>query len=213
MKDKKSAQEKSIGKMFDGSYSSTPQPANFENFDPSAKLHINHILENNSKSVLDVGMGSGGILLVLQNEGVEKVFGVELSHDGVELAKQRFEMYGDISRANFFEGSFLDYNPEKVDAVSLHQVIHCHPDFRGMINKSVEASPQIIINTMPRKIWYTKLFLGITSFFTMLLMKGFRAYVHSPLEVEKILSEYNYEKIFTEESLFLETSLFKLKKE
>ncbi|MHA2278393.1 MAG: hypothetical protein ACXAC2_21650, partial [Candidatus Kariarchaeaceae archaeon] len=137
--------------------------------------------------------------------------GVELSHDGIELAKQRFKMYGDISKANFFEGSFLDYNPEQVDAVSLHQVLHCHPDFKGMINKSVEASPQLIINTMPRKTWYTRLFIGIVSIFTM--FKGFRAYVHSPREVENILSVQNYVKVITEKSFFWETSLFKLKQE
>ncbi|MHA2172308.1 MAG: class I SAM-dependent methyltransferase [Candidatus Kariarchaeaceae archaeon] len=211
MRDEKSVREKSIGKMFDSSYRSKPKPAIFENFDASAKLHVNHILENKAKSVLDVGMGAGGILLVLQNQGVEKLFGVELSHDGIELAKQRFKMYGDISKANFFEGSFLDYNPEQVDAVSLHQVLHCHPDFKGMINKSVEASPQLIINTMPRKTWYTRLFIGIVSIFTML--KGFRAYVHSPREVENILSVQNYVKVITEKSFFWETSLFKLKQE
>ena len=205
--------DKSIGKMFDGSYGSKPTQPKFENFDTSAKLHVKHILENNSKSVLDVGMGAGGIIMVLQNKGVEKVIGVELSHDGVELAKKRFEMFGDISKTNFFEGSFLDYEPEKVDAVSLHQVIHCHPDFRGMINKSVEASPQIIINTMPRKIWYVQLLLGITSFFTIILKQGFRAYVHSPKEVDKILSNHNYVKIFTEDNNIWETSLYKLKQD
>jgi 2-polyprenyl-3-methyl-5-hydroxy-6-metoxy-1,4-benzoquinol methylase len=211
MKDETSEREKSIGKMFDSSYRSKPKPVIFENFDPSAKLHVNHILEEKAKSVLDVGMGAGGILLALQDQGVENLYGVELSHDGIELAKQRFKMYGDISKANFFEGSFLDYNPEQVDAVSLHQVLHCHPDFKGMINKSVEASPQLIINTMPRKTWYTRLFIGIVSIFTM--FKGFRAYVHSPREVENILSVQNYVKVITEKSFFWETSLFKLKQE
>ncbi|MHA2033540.1 MAG: class I SAM-dependent methyltransferase, partial [Candidatus Kariarchaeaceae archaeon] len=111
MKDETSEREKSIGKMFDSSYRSKPKPVIFENFDPSAKLHVNHILEEKAKSVLDVGMGAGGILLALQDQGVENLYGVELSHDGIELAKQRFKMYGDISKANFFEGSFLDYNP------------------------------------------------------------------------------------------------------
>ncbi|MHA2250442.1 MAG: class I SAM-dependent methyltransferase [Candidatus Kariarchaeaceae archaeon] len=212
MRDEKSKREKSIGKMFDSGYRSKPKPATIENFDSSAKLHVNHILENKAESVLDVGMGAGGILLALQNRGVEKVFGVELSHDGIELAKQRFEMYGDISRAIFFEGSFLDYSPEKVDVVSLHQVLHCHPDFKGMIKKSVEASPQLIINTMPRKTWFTRLFIGIISIFTRLL-QGFRAYVHSPKEVEIILSDHNYVKVFTEKSFFWETCVFKLKQE
>jgi len=203
--------DKTIAKMFDTSYRSKPKPALVENFGSCAKIHVNQILENNSKSVLDVGMGAGGILLALQNQGVERVFGVELSHEGVELAKERFELYGDITRANFYEGSFLDYNPEKVDAVSLHQVLHCHPDFRGMINKSLESSPQVIINTMPRNNWYVKLLLGFISVFTMLFKNGFRAYVHSPKEVENILSKQNYLKIFSENTFLWETSVFKLK--
>ena len=211
MRDKKVARDKKIGKMFDASHSSKPNPAIIDNFGPCAQLHVNTILENKSKSVLDVGMGAGGIILALQNQGVEKVIGIELSHDGVELAKQRFEMYGDISKAIFYEGSFLDYETEPVDAVSLHQVVHCHPDIRGMINKSIEASPKIIINTMPRKIWSIRLFIGFISILTMTFKRGFRTYVHSPEEVEILLSENNYVKVFTEKSGFWETSLFKLK--
>ena len=212
MPDKNSDRENSIGKMFDDSYRSEPKPPNFENFDPSAKLHVNHILENNSKTVLDVGMGAGGMLLLLQERGVESVFGVELSHEGVKLAKKRFEMYGDITRAQFFEGSFLDYKPGKVDVVSLHQVLHCHPNLKGMVYKSLEASPELIINTMPKKRWYTTLVINIMSLFTSLL-RGFRVYSHSPKEIEKILSEHNYVKIFANESFFWETSVFKLEQE
>ncbi len=212
MADIKSDREKSIGRMFDDGFRSKPEPPNFNNFDDSAKLHVSHILENNSKTVLDVGMGAGGMLLVLQERGVESVVGVELSHEGVKLATKRFEMFGDISKAVFFEGSFLDFKPSKVDAVSLHQVLHCHPNLKGMVNKAIEASPELIINTMPRKNIFTTIIINLMSLFTFPL-KRFRVYAHSPKKVEKILSNHNYVKIFTDKSFFWETSLFKLKHE
>lgn len=209
MTDKKSSREDSIARLFDDMYNSKPEPPNFDNFDPSAKLQIKHILENKAKTVLEVGMGAGGMLLVLQERGVELVYGVELSHEGIKLAQKRFELFGDIDRAVFFEGSFLDYKPQKVDVVSFHQVLHCHPDIEGMVYKSLEASPNIIINTMPRKTWYTTVFFNLISLFKF-AAKGFKPYSHSPKKVETILHEYNYSKIFTEKSFIWETSLFKL---
>ncbi len=211
MKNSKSNKDKSIATMFDGSYRSEAKPADFESFDESAKLHVKYILENKSKSVLDVGMGAGGIMMVLQDKGVERLIGVELSHEGIDLAKRRFEAFGDISKVSFFEGSYLDFPPETVDAVSLHQVLHCHPDFQAMIKKTLESAPKIIINTMPRRTWYMMLFLGIVSTFTILVSKGFRAYVHSPDEVKDILSEFGYERVSIEKSFIWETSLFRSK--
>lgn len=119
-------------------------------------------------------------------------------------------MFGDIERAFFFEGSFLDYKPPKVDVVSFHQVLHCHPDLEGMVYKSLEASPKMIINTMPRKTWYTTVFFNLISLFKSLI-KGFKPYSHSPKKVETILMEHSYSKKFTEKSFIWETSLFKLK--
>ena len=120
-------------------YRGKPKPLKYNKFGKTAKLHVDKIIESGATSAFDIGCGTGGILLALQHFGVEKLYGADLSSEAINLATKRFELYGDGSNVQFFIDDVLDIAPPTVDSVSLHQVVCCYPDVKGILAKAISS--------------------------------------------------------------------------
>lgn len=80
-----------------------------------------HIHEFHKKKILEVGCAEGGLLETLQSIGMD-VYGVELSQERADLAKQKNEslriLVGDITNPNLYE-----IFKEKFDMIIMREVI------------------------------------------------------------------------------------------
>ena len=112
---------------FTSDYSRPIKPVNLRKVSRSVQLHVEKIEEAMAKSVLDLGCGAGGILLALQNAGVEEIHGIDASPEAIELAKKRFDKFGTLEKTSLTVGDIIQFDPPTVDAVSSHSVICCHP--------------------------------------------------------------------------------------
>jgi SAM-dependent methyltransferase len=203
--------------LFAMGYRGKAKPINLDKFSKSAKLHVEKILESKAKSTLDIGCGSGSILLALQKSGVDDLFGIELTPQAIELATKRFESYGKINKVKFMEGDIVDLDPPFVESTSLHKVVCCYSSPEGMIEKTVKKKPKVLVITLPRYRLLTKVstffenaFLKIFSIFKPSI-RGSKSYLHKTSLVDDLLMKNGYEKTFSNKEMFWETNEYQLK--
>ena len=178
----------------------------------TAKRHIDQITEDSSvKTAIDVGSGAGGIVIGLLDKDLDFVYGVDLAPSMVEAAQLRLEKKGYLDKSKIEKISFLDFSFENnFDAVSLHQVLCCHPDRQSMLAKAISAKPKIIVMTLPRTRLFFRLGAGLLAQIRK-IKKGFRFYVHDIKKIDNQLAEANYELIDTYKKFFWNTRTYKLK--
>ncbi len=184
--------EKAICKCFNSNSISTMRRHDGRDISITERRHVNQINSMGAKSALDVGSGSGSILLELLKSGIDKVIGVDLSPKINELARIRIQKQG-FSPEIFIihDGSFLDLVPIDVDAISLHRVLCCHPDRLAMLEQSIAHNPKILTITIPRT-WLIFRFLVASHSLIARITNGFRTFIHSKKSIDQQLINAGY---------------------
>ncbi len=199
---------------FASDYAGPIKPVNLKKVSHSVKLHVKKIEEADVESVLDLGCGAGGILLALQNAGVEEIHGIDASPEAIELLKKRFEEFGTLENTAFTVGDIIQFDPPTVDVVSSHSVICCHPNAIGIINKATQMNPKMVIITFPKDNFLTKsvifslnMLLWVGGLFNRSI-RGRRSYIHSTKNVNATFEENGYKLVFTDASSFSQTLIY-----
>jgi magnesium-protoporphyrin O-methyltransferase len=200
---------------FASDYTGPIKPVNLDKIDRSVKLHIEKIEEANAKSVLDLGCGSGGILLALQNAGIEEIHGIDASPEAIEMVKKRFEKFGTLEKTSFSVGDIIQFDPPVVDAVSSHAVLCCFPNAIGIINKATQKSPKMVIVTFPKDNFLVKSIMFFANIGLWIMgrfskaNRGLKSYVHSTEGVHATFEENGYELVSTDStSLIMQTLIY-----
>ena len=185
--------EKGIGKFFDNESESFSKKHDEKGVPWSAQAQIDDIVSAGSKTAIDVGSGPGSVIKAMIEDGLDHVAGVDLSDDMNKLAIERLQNANiDATKFSITNDSFLSFEHQDVDAVSLHRVLCCHPDREGMLEKSISYNPKIISLTVPRPWIMMKLVIKIYTFFAK--RKGnFHPYGHSQRGIDKQMLENKYE--------------------
>lgn len=187
------ARESHIGSFFDAEANDWDTRQKAEGLPSSAKVQIQDILAEAPKSAIDVGSGTGTLLLELLENGVTKGVGVDLSPKMCHFAKLLAKEKGLEDRVEILNASFLEYtSTEPLEAVSLHRVLCCHPDREQMLNKSIELQPKIVSVTIPRDWLLVKWLLVAIFSIKDRIKPGYRPYVHSQRKVDAQMREEGY---------------------
>ncbi|MDH5403039.1 MAG: class I SAM-dependent methyltransferase [Candidatus Heimdallarchaeota archaeon] len=191
--------DKKIGKTFNRFFNKEPKDAILENFDASSQLHVEHILAIKPNSVLDVGMGAGGILLALQKQGVPNLSGVDLSPNAVQLTKKRFEKFGTLENTSLIEGNFLDMEYNNFDAISFHHILNLYPDYKSLITKAIELNPKVMAISMPQNLFKNRIKACFLSILVKILSFDFPfrlIHNHRPEDVVQLFTATGYTQSF-----------------
>ena len=185
--------EESIAKYFDKESSTIDNRQEKKLFSKTALTHIESITSQKAQTSLDVGCGSGRILSQLLENGAQQAIGIDLSPKMIALATQNLEKKSLLQRTTLINGSFLEYPPEKIDAVSLHRVLCCHPDRKHMLEQTLAYQPRIIALTIPRQWIFIRIPLNIVIHVRKLLKKhGFLPYMHKQKSIDQQLIKAGY---------------------
>ncbi|MGE3076136.1 MAG: 3' terminal RNA ribose 2'-O-methyltransferase Hen1 [Dehalococcoidia bacterium] len=112
-----------------------------------------------AKSVLDLGCGEGNLISqLIQEPGIDRILGIDVSFRSVEAAKKKFERLParQQARLELAQGSLL-YRDERLlhwDAAALVEVVeHIEPDRLRWLEDSVfgYAKPATIVVTTPNR--------------------------------------------------------------
>ncbi|MDX1428857.1 MAG: methyltransferase domain-containing protein [Rhodothermales bacterium] len=162
-------------------------------------------------SLLDIGGGVGEIQHELASHGVLSITNVDASSAYQERAREEAEARGYLPRADYRYGDFVQIAPQvdEADIVALDRVICCYDDVDALVGLSSAKARRLYGVVFPRSKWWTRVGFGMINLVQRLRRASFRAFLHSPVRVEQLLSDDGFYRVFHRESLVWRVSVYR----
>ena len=164
--------------------------------DPTAASLVRTIGDVRGATVLDVGGGVGAIALELLQGGAERAITVELSPAYDEEARALARERGVEERVERRVADFAGDTPGTVptaDAVVLHRVVCCYPDYRALLTAASEHARRTLAFSFPRETWWIRMGFAAVNLFMKLRRCAFRGFVHPTPAVLAVPQERGFE--------------------
>jgi hypothetical protein len=159
-------------------------------------------------TVLEVGGGVGEIQVELLESGVAaSAINIDLSPNWETAAQALLAERGLTDRVTRLNGDFVHEAPSlpKADAVILHRVVCCYPDWKGMLTAAASQSNRFVIVTFPRQRPWFRVIASIENGYHRLRKRQFRAFIHPPEAMIGLLSSLGYAMVASHEGLLWRT--------
>ena len=115
-----------------------------------AELALRTVADNDCRSVLDVGCGSGRISCLLAEHGVRRVVGLDVAPDMVRLAEALARSRNIAGACEFVVGDFMAMDlAEPCDAAIALGVLEYVPDPVGFLNRLRQSARKVIFFSIP----------------------------------------------------------------
>jgi hypothetical protein len=126
-------------------------------------------------TIVEIGGGVGAIEVELLGAGAERAVNVELSPYYEETARALWRETGVEDRA--------DYVVAPADAVVMHRVVCCYPDYDALVGAAAERSRRYLVMSFPRERLLSRAFVGALNAVARLLRWEHRSFVHPVAEI------------------------------
>jgi len=178
----------------------------------TTRLLLNAIRQQGVKdaSLLDIGGGIGAIQLELLQAGVARVTNVDASPAYSQTAREEAARRGWADRIHYHVGNFVDISPslDDMDIVTLDRVICCYDDMNALVRASVSRTKRVYGVVFPKDVWWVKLGMGLFNQLQRLFRKPFHLFAHSTAEVDSLVREKGFERVFTHRGLFWQVIVY-----
>ena len=143
-------------------------------------------------SLIDIGGGIGAIHHALLDGSVRDAVEVDISAASIAAAEEEARQRGHEGRVRFIHGDFLDFAPTipPADVVTLDRVICCYPDMERLVATSAEKTKRLYGAVYPRETWWMRSAVWLANQWLRLVRSGFRAYLHSPQAIARVLATH-----------------------
>jgi magnesium-protoporphyrin O-methyltransferase len=175
-----------------------------------------HIVEGliklgvDSKSLLEIGCGVGGLHLTLLKQGAASAQGVEVSKGMLGAAKTIASEMGLAEKVTYHCGDFVELNGDisQADIVVMDKVICCTTDPVRLIQKSAVYTKSVLAVSYPRKSLLAKVVFAVPSKLGELLRWSFRPYYHHPTLIEKIIEGFGFSDVFSSTTIIWQIRIY-----
>jgi magnesium-protoporphyrin O-methyltransferase len=161
-------------------------------------------------TVLEVGGGVGEIQVALLESGVAaSAINIDLSPNWETAAKALLAERGLTDRVTRLSGDFVHEAAglPKADAVILHQVVCCYPDWKAMLAAAASRANRFVVVTFPRpRLWF-RVIAEIENGFHRFRKRQFRAFIHPPEAMIGLLSSSGFSMLADHEGLLWRTAI------
>jgi magnesium-protoporphyrin O-methyltransferase len=133
-------------------------------------------------TVLEVGGGVGALQLELLKSGAARATNLELSPEYEDVAAELALEAGVSERVERHLGDLVA-DPGltgEADAVLMHRVVCCYPDYDGLVGAASERSRRFLVMSFPRSRALIRLGMGAVNLAARLLRWEYRSWVHPP---------------------------------
>ena len=152
-------------------------------------------------TVLELGCGSGALLVGLLKSGATRVDGVDLSTGSLAAARRRAEEAGAGDRATFTQGDGARVDLDGHDWVVMDRVICCYPDVDALLDNAVPAARSRFAFSVPASRGFRGLVNRVIWGFVSLwdrVRSNAPGYVHSIDLMERRLSAAGFKLLRSE---------------
>lgn len=142
-------------------------------------------------SVLELGCGTGGLGVALLEMGAERVTGIDLSAQSVEIARRRAAAAGQSEHATFEVGNAVEAPADRHDWVVLDRVICCFGDVERLVGRAIDLAGVRIALSAPESRGWRGLVnrpLWLAEYAWDRWWGGCRGYVHDLNRIERRLA-------------------------
>lgn len=150
-------------------------------------------------TLLDIGGGVGTIHHVLLDRGFSRATHLDASGAYLTAAADEARRRGHAGRVQFLLAAFPAEAPAlpPADVVTLHRVVCCDPDYRGLLGAAARHANRLLAFSYPKPRWLTHLVVAGANTLRRLSRRTFRAYVHPPDRMNAVLEEAGMKKTST----------------
>jgi magnesium-protoporphyrin O-methyltransferase len=146
-----------------------------------------HGIEN--ATVLEIGGGIGHLQVELLRRGAAHVTNLEISANYEAEAAQLTEasgMSGKVTR-RIIDIAESPNDVEAADVVILHRVVCCYPDYERLLTAAGSHAKRVLAFTHPPATVIARTIMGSENVLRRIRRNPFRAFVHPPAEMIKVL--------------------------
>lgn len=139
-------------------------------------------------TVLEVGGGTGSLLVELLKRGAACAINVELAPAYLIASKALAEQFGFKDRFTCLVADFAHDSDDipVTDLVIMHRVVCCYPDMPGLVSAAARHARCILALSFPRDVWFTRLHIEAQAWWLRREGLTFRNYVHSPAAILQV---------------------------
>lgn len=161
-----------------------------------AMIHLLRRAGVDGSTVLDIGGGIGAIQYDLLEAGAGAVTAVDASSAYQQAARVEAERRGVSARIQFRLGDFVALAPQvaAADIVTLDRVVCCYPEMEPLVRLSAERCRRLYGLSYPRYRWPVRAVVGTENAFRGLFGNPFRSFVHSPVEMDRLLTGLGFKR-------------------
>ncbi len=162
------------------------------------------------RTFLDVGGGVGAIQHELAARGADGGTNVDASPAYLAVARAEAEKRGYAHRVKYVEGDFVARAPDlaRADLVTLDRVVCCYPDMPALLGAAAPLSRRAIGLVFPRRTPLTRCVVALVNLIQRLRRHPFRAYVHHPADIERVLGRHGLSRRFLHDGLVWRVAVF-----
>jgi SAM-dependent methyltransferase len=146
------------------------------------------------ESVLDIGSGFGALSLELLRTGTRHATCVDLSAAALAANAEEASRQGMGDRIERVEGDFVAVAATLPPAqlVTLDRVVCCYPDYQPLLAEAAAHSDHLLAMSYPRNRWWVRLGVWAENLWLWLRGDPFRAFLHSPAEMARLLRDRGF---------------------
>jgi magnesium-protoporphyrin O-methyltransferase len=150
-------------------------------------------------TVLEIGGGVGEIQIELLKRGARRTVNLELSGAYEREARALLTEAGLAGRAErrLHDIAVAPDEVEPVDAVVLHRVVCCYPDYERLLGAAAGRAGRLLVFSYPRRNPLTRLFVAAQNLAFAVMRREFRTFTHPPAAMVEVLRARGLEPAYT----------------
>ncbi len=149
-------------------------------------------------SLLDIGGGTGAIILELFGKEVDCAYYLEISRAYAEVFRDQVVLRSLEEHIEIQTGELTENYQKlpRVDVVTLDKVICCYEDYQQLVKLSLQKARKLYAYTIPRDVWWVKAVNSVSEFFKSLFGNQLPTHVHPVAAIEQMVLALGFEKIY-----------------
>ena len=160
--------------------------------------------------LLDIGAGIGVIHHELLGSAIDRATHVEAASAYIGAASEEDERREREGNVDYVLGDGVECSGDltPADVVTLDRVICCYPDWERLVRSSASKAERVYAFSMPHDRWYVRIAVTIGNLVRRFRGNGFRTFVHPVAEVDRVLAELGFHRIYLRRTVVWHVALY-----